>query len=218
MKKSKIQQKKPKDSIKQKIPGNMSITKIKSKTPSDKQESFTLPPQRAQKAKKIPKTMIKLPSDHGSQKRIGKELKSINKSPPPKSSELYETRSKYPNSNGKIPVKEKSIGKSPPRFSPKDFQKLPSRKGFVKTKKETKSVNRPPTKQIIKKTPERTKERKLPSTFGIKVKEPRKQTNRAPNPKIVQKTPDKRKSNPPPTVQLSSKKIPKTKIKRKKPK
>ena len=218
MKKPKIRQKKPKDSIKQKTPRDPSLPKIRSKVPNDLKDSFTLPPQKTQTRKKIPKSVVKLPSDQGSQKRLDKSQKSINRLPPSKTYQSRKARIKNPNSSGKIPIKEKTPGKSPPKYSTKEYRQLPSRKGVVSSKKIAKSVNKPPSKQIISKTPEKPKSRSPPSTFGMKVKKPLKQTNRAPSPKIIQKKPAKEKSILPPTIHLPTEKIPKTKIKGKKPK
>jgi hypothetical protein len=218
LKKLKIRQKKPKDSIKQKTPRDPSLPKIRSKVPNDSKDSFALPPQKTQTRKKIPKNVVKLPSDEGSQKRLDKSKKSINQPPPFKTYQSKKKQIKHLNSSGKIAIKEKSPGKSPPKYSTKNYRQLPSRKGAVSSKKIAKTVNKPPSKKIISKTPKKLKNRIPPSTFGMKIKKPLKQTNRAPSQKIVEKTPAEKKSILPPTINLPSEKIPKTKIKGKKPK
>ena len=213
MKKDRIHQKKPKDSIKQKTPDEIDIDTIVGKIPKDKGESFVLPPRKPLQYDQIPKSEVKTPSNHGSQKIRPKDISPTN-TPPPRESESFKNiKTKRPADHGKI-IKKSKVQSHTPKKSQERKQVPPSRKGLDTSKKSRKSINRPLSRQIRTKTPRKTAIRSPPATSQLEKKKTDRKSNQSPPPMISQKTP-KQKKPIPPTVRD---KIPKTKIKEKKPK
>jgi hypothetical protein len=210
----KIFQKKPKDSIRQKTPANDHLSDVKGKTPQDTGEDFSLPPRRVTKSESIPKSDVKVPSNHGSQKIRQKDISPVNKPPIRKSNDFKTIQSKQPGKQGKILQKIKIQSKTPKKTI-KERQSPPSRKGIDESKKSRRSINKPLSKQIRSKTPSKTSVRLPPATSQLEKKKQDRTYNQPPPPKITHKKPSNRKQIPPPTVK---EKIPKTKIKDKKPK
>ena len=213
MKKDKIHQKKPKDSIRQKTPAKSHIQSVEEKIPKDSGDDFALPPRKITQREKIPKSEVKVPSNHGSQKIRQKDVSPSNKSPIRETNSFKDIKNKQPRDQGKIIQKIKIQSKTPERPSQKK-QVPPSRKGLDESKKSRKSINRPLTRQIRTKTPRKTSVRSPPATSQLEKKKLDRQSNQSPPPKIVQKTPNKKKLLPPTAIRS---KIPKTKIKEKKP-
>lgn len=213
LKKDKIHQKKPKDSIKQKTPEETHISSVEVKIPKDSGESFALPPRKTPQYEQIPKSEVKTPSNHGSQKIRQKDISPINTPPPRESHSLRKIKTKRPTDYGKN-IQKSKVQSHMPKRSQEIKQKLPSRKGLDNSKKSRKSINRPLSKQIRTKTPRKTAIRSPPATSQLEKKKLDRKSNQSP-PIISQKQPGKKKHFIPPTVRN---KIPKTKIKEKKPK
>lgn len=212
MKKYKIHQKKPKDSIKQKTPGETHIPSVIEKIPKDSGENFTLPPRKPLQYEQIPKSEVKAPSNHGSQKIRQKVISPANTQPPRENYSFKDIKTKQPADHGKI-IQKSKVPSHTPKRSQERKQKPPSRRGLVNSKKSRKSINRPLSKQIRSKTPRKTAIRSPPATSKLEKKKVDRKSNQAP-PMISQKKPGKKTPLPPPTVRD---KIPKTKIKEKKP-
>ncbi|MFX1284866.1 MAG: hypothetical protein ACFFB5_14490 [Promethearchaeota archaeon] len=215
MARQKIREKKPSDKIKSKIPVSSREQEIKQKTPEKYDvESFELPPPKQRGG--IAKDEVKLPSDHGS---FDQNKKDSFKStlPPIKESVPYEAKS--PSNKGLIPnstSKKSALNKKTP--VPKQINKIntiPRSTGVVHSKKAlSNTVNRPPPK-IQRKIPKKGSN-KHPIMGGKK--ENKTSINQPPPPKIHMKTPVKKKITPPPIFEDIKAKIPKTKLKAKKPK
>lgn len=212
----KIREKKPRNNIKIKIPTSSRVQEIKQKTPdSSDLKSFEIPPPKERRG--IPKDEVKLPSQHGSSDQNKKESIDSNISPPINESVLYEAKS--PTKKGLIPkgVRKKFLlDKKTP--IPKQINKIDTilrSRGVVHSKKAlSNTVNRPPPLKSQEKIP-----KKAPiqhHTAGVK-KEQKSAINRPPPPKIHKKTPAKKKIIPPPIFDDIKTKIPKTKLKTKKP-
>ncbi|MHA1945430.1 MAG: hypothetical protein ACXAC6_15060 [Candidatus Hodarchaeales archaeon] len=213
MKKDKITQKKPTDSIKQKTPAKYHIPSVSEKIPNDSGDNFALPPRKISQHEKIPKAVVKVPSNHGSQKIRQKDVSPLNTPPKRDYSSYKNVQTKQPTDQGKTIQKIKIQSKTPER-SPQKEQVIPSRKGLDESKKSRKSINKPLAKQIRTKKPRKTSLRSPPATYQLEKKKLDRQSNQSPPPKIVQKTPNKKKPLPPTAI---SSKIPKTKIKEKRP-
>jgi len=211
-KKDRIHQKKPKDSIKEKTPDETHIPTVIGKIPKDEGEDFALPPRKPLQNDKIPKSEVKAPSNHGSQKVRPKDISPTNTPPPRENKSFKGIRTKRPVDHGKI-IQKSKVPSHTPKKSKERKQKPPSRKGLDNSKKSRKSINRPLPKQIRTKTPRKTTVRSPPATSQLEKKKTDRKSNQSP-PMISQKTPKQEKSLPP-TVRD---KIPKTKIKEKKPK
>jgi hypothetical protein len=156
---------------------------------------------------------VKVPSNHGSQKIRQKDVSPSNKSP------IRESKSLKDNKNKKLRDKVKSIQKikiqsKTPQRSPQKDRVIPSRKGLDESKKTRKSVNKPLTRQIRTKKPRKSSIRSPPATYQLEKKKLDRQSNQSPPLKIVQKTPNNKKPLPPTAIRS---KLPKTKIKEKKP-
>jgi len=213
LKKNRIHQKKPKDSIKVKTPDETNAPTVFGKIPKDAGENFALPPRKSLQNDQIPKSEVKAPSDHGSQKIRKKDISPTNTPPPRESHSFKNMKTKQPVDHGKIIQKSKVQSQTPKRIQEKR-RELPSRKGLDKSKKSRKSINRPLSKQIKTKTQRKTTIRSPPATSQLEKKNVDRKFNQSPPSKISQKTPKQKRPLPPPTVRD---KIPKTKIKEKKP-
>ena len=213
MKKHKIHEKKPRDSIRHKTPDSSSLPSVSEKTPKESGENFVLPPKKASHHEKIPKSEVKVPTSHGSQKIRQKDVTPLNKSPEREYNSFRTVQEKQPTDQGKRIQKSKVPSRTPRRTPPKR-EILPSRKGIDESKKSRKSINKPLPKQIRTKTPKKTSVRLPPATSRLEKKKLRNASNKSPPPKIVHKTPEKKKALPPTAVRD---KIPKTRIKTKKP-
>ena len=208
----KIRQKKPTDSIREKIPSDSSISKnsIKVKTPS--KESFKLPPPRPQTKNSIPKSQITPPSDYGGQKIRQKDINPVNNPPPGMDKNLIGSHNQKPSSRGLTPERDKTPGMIPPEHVQENLRRPPSTHGVVDDKKLSRSINKPLQKQVREKTPANKIRQPPPSHSPLKEKIPEHIVNKSP-PQITQKVP--KDKIPPPTI---LDKIPKTKIKNKEPK
>ncbi len=210
----KIREKKPRNNIKSKIPTSSREHEIKQKTPDSYDlKSFELPPPMERRG--IPKDEVRLPSRYGSADQNKKESISSNISPPINESVLYEAKS--PTKKGSIPKVIRLLDKKTP--IPKQINKIdtiPRSTGVVHSKKAlSNTVNQPPPPKIQEKIP-----KKAPiqhHSMGAK-KEQKSAINQSPPPKIHKKTPVKKKIIPPPIFDDIKTKIPKTKLKTKKPK
>jgi hypothetical protein len=183
------------------------------KIPEDLGDNFELPPRKTPKNEKIPKSDVKVPSNHGSHKIRQKDISPSNKPLIRESRDIKRIKDKKPRDKGKAIQKIKIRSKTPERRF-KKRQVLPSRKGLDESKKSRKITNKPLPKQIRTKTPKKMSVRSPPPTSRLEKKKLDRESNRSPPPKIVQKTPDKQKPLPPTAIRD---KIPKTKIKEKKP-
>ncbi len=218
MARQKIHEKKPSNNIKSKIPVSSGEQEIKQKKPDSYDvKSFELPPPKEKRG--IPKNEVRLPSRHGSSDQNKKGSFDPNISPPINESVLYEAKS--PSNKGLIP---KSVRKKVPLEKkipiPKQINKivtLPRSTGALHSKKAlSNTVNQPPPPpQIHKKTSKKATIQY--HTMGAK-KERKSTVNKPPPPKIHKKTPAKKKTIPPPIFDDVNTKIPKTKLKTKKPK
>ncbi|WP_455142894.1 hypothetical protein [Candidatus Hodarchaeum mangrovi] len=208
----KIRQKKPTDSIREKVPSEGSIPKnsIKVKTPDE--TDFKLPPPRAQERNSIPKSQITPPSDFGSQKIRLKDSNPVNNPPPIDDRNLNNNHSQKPSSHGFIHQRDKTSGINPPENVHEDLFRPPSKHGVINDKKQLRSINQPLQRQIREKTPGKEVRQPPPTHSPLKEKTPDQIVNKSP-PKIIQKHP--KDKIPPPTV---PEKIPKMKIKNKEPK
>ncbi|MHA1206366.1 MAG: hypothetical protein ACTSSO_02220 [Candidatus Hodarchaeales archaeon] len=209
-----IHQKKPKDSIKEKTPNETHIPTVIGKIPQDTGESFSLPPRKPLHNGQIPKSEVKAPSNYGSQKKRSKDLSSTNTPPPREDRSFKDMKSKRPADHGKIIQKSKVQSHALRKFQERK-QKPPSRKGLDSSKKSRRSINRPLSRQIQAKTPRKTTIRSPPATSQLEKKKTDRKSNQSPPSLISLKTPEQKRPLPPPTVRD---KIPKTKIKEKKPK
>ncbi len=212
MKEDKINQKKPTDSIKQKTPAKSHIPSVSEKIPKDSGDNFALPPRKTPQHEQIPKLEVKVPSNHGSQKIRQKDISPANTPPKRDNNSFKDIYTKQPTDHGKKIQKMKIQNKRPER-SPQKEQVIPSRKGLDESKKSRKSVNKPLAKQIRTKTPKKSSVRSPPATSKLEKKKLDQESNKSP-PRIIQKKLTKEKSLPPTAIRS---KIPKTKIKEKKP-
>ncbi|MHA2245436.1 MAG: hypothetical protein ACXADY_10765 [Candidatus Hodarchaeales archaeon] len=190
---------------------------MKQKTPdSYNEKSFKLPPPKERR--RIPKDEVNLPSHHGSSDQNKKTSFESNISPPINESVLYKAKS--PTNKGLIP---KSIHKksAPDKKTPihKKIMKIrtiPSSTGVVHSKKAlSNAINQPPPSRIQEKTPK--KDTSKYSTIGAK-KDKKNSVNQPPPPKFHNKIPGKKTILPPPIFEDKKTKIPKTRLKSKKPK
>ena len=244
--KQKIRKKKPSNDITSKIPINSRDQDIKQKIPASFDgKSFELPPPKERRG--IPKDEVKLPSRYGISDQDKKESKDSNTSPPVEEPILYEEKfptkkGLIPKSlRKKVPFDKKT----PKTRQNNKIDKIPSSKGVHSKKELSNSINRPPPPKIHPKTPqdsirsptiggnERQKNtlNQLPPIIKGKIPKPsiqhstkggiKKQknvVNQPPPPKIRIKSPVKKKIIPPPIFDDIKTKIPKTRVKTKKPK
>ena len=214
----KISEKKPSNNIKSKVPASSGEQEIKQKAPdSYNVKTFELPPPKERRG--IPKDEVKLPSHHGSSDQNKKASFELNISPLIKESVLYEAKS--PTKKGLIPksVRKKSAldKKTPIPKQIKKIRTIPSSTGVVHSKKAlSKTVNQPPPPPRIQdKTPKKATIQY--PTKGAK-KDQKNSVNQPPPPKIHNKIPVKKTIIPPPIFDDKKTKIPKTRLKIKKPK
>lgn len=244
MTRQKIRKKKPSDNITSKIPVSSRNQEIKQKTPvSFDDKSFELPPPKTRG--RIPKDNVKLPSRYGIFDQNRKEAHISNISPPVNGIHPYEAKS--PTNKGLIPKNAQLNKKTPIPKQVKKIDTIPRSIGVVNSKKELfDTINKPPPLKIHKKTPQNNMaqhptigakkesnnalnqrppriQEKHPkqsliqhSTKGAQ-KEPKNIRNQPP-PKIHKKTPVKKEVIPPPIFGDIKTKIPKTRLKTKKPK
>jgi len=243
----KIRKKKPSDNITSKIPVSSRDQEIKQKAPNSFDgKSFELPPPKERR--RIPKDEVKLPSRYGISVQNKKESKDSNISPPIKEIILYEAKSPTKkglipkSSRKKVPFNKKT----PKSRLVNKIDTIPGSKGVIHSKKElSNSVNRPPPPKIRTKTPrdsiqsptmgvikaQNNVTNQLPPIIKGKIAKPsiqhstkggkKKQknvVNQPPPPKIHIKSPVKKKIIPPPIFNDIKTKIPKRRVKTKKPK
>ncbi|MHA2224564.1 MAG: hypothetical protein ACXAC8_05140 [Candidatus Hodarchaeales archaeon] len=244
MVKWKIKEKKPKNPIKQKIPKDTKNLNIIHKVPTDIKNDFELPPP---KKSQLPKRNVIIPSRHGILEKEDLFEIQTNFPPPtsdqsvsnsnhkPKSSPVDKKSNRFitskiltqsssdnkgqnfvPSQKGVVPKgirKKSAINKPVPTPKSPEKQKIiPSSKGGS-SNKPINVINRPLTnnqKQNSSKT--RVKEKK-PSTKGMVVRK-LKDKNKPLLKEIKVKTPTKKQMIPPPSF---TDKIPKTRIRKKKP-
>ncbi|MHA2073175.1 MAG: hypothetical protein ACXACU_01860 [Candidatus Hodarchaeales archaeon] len=210
----KIRDKKPKDSIKEKVPKKNNDIKIRHKEPAKYDESFELPPRKQNKEKIIPKKEIFSPSNQGTRNKQGYDSTKSN-IPPPILEKLSRQRNKeniLPSSKGYVPKKFKdgSANKTIPIKKTKKVKIsiIPSSSGSKKTRG---IVNKPPS-FIKNKKPKKVT---IPTSLSSSSKTKQNRIiSKNPPKKIESKTPSKKKIRPPPTFK---ERIPKTQIKKKKP-
>lgn len=216
MTRQKIREKKPSNNIKSKVPVSSREQEIKQKTPDSYDvKSFEPPPRKERKG--IPKEDVELPSRYGISDQNKKVSTDSNITPPSNESVLYEAKS--PTSKGVIPkgVRKKLPldKKAPISMQINKIGTIPRSTGVVRSKKAlSNTVNQPPPKiqsKISKKAPIQY------PTMGAK-KEQKNAVNKPPPPKIHTNIPAKKKIIPPPIFDDMKTKIPKTKLKTKKPK
>lgn len=209
----KIRDKKPKDIIKKKTPKKEKDFKIKHKKPSNEDESFDLPPRKQNKEDIIPKKEILPPSNQGIRNQR-ESYSSKSNIPPPMSERSRRQRSRdnlQPSSKGYIPKKVKD-GATNKTITPKvpkkvKIEKAPSSRGSKKIKD---LVNKAPSSIKNKKFKKET----LATLRGSPKTRRKKISSKKPPRKIEKKTPSKKKIILPPTFE---ERIPKTRIKKKKP-
>lgn len=215
MTRQKIHKKKPSNDIQSKIPLSSREQEIKQKTLDIYDDnSFELPPPKERRG--ILKEEMTSPSRHGSLDQNRKALIDSNISPPRDESVLYESKS--PTRKGLIPkgVRKKSAlhKKTPIPEQINKIHTIPRSTGVVHSKKTlSNTVNQPPPK-IQEKSPKRSVIQYR--NMGAQ-KERRSAINKPPPTKIHKKLPSKKKIIPPPIFDDIKTKIPKTKVKIKKP-
>ena len=210
----KIRDKKPKDVIKKKTPKKEKDIKIQHKKPSKEDESFELPPRKQNKEVFIPKKEKFPPSSHGT--RNNREPNSSKSNIPPPMSERPSRQRNKEN----IPLSSK--GSERKKFEDNFANKTTPIKKTKIVKKENIPISSGSKKKksIVNKSPSFIKYKKpkreaIPATLrsSSKTKENRI-INQNPPKKIENETPSKKKIIPPPTFE---ERIPKTRIKKKKP-
>lgn len=243
----KIHKKKPGDYITSKIPVSSRNQEIKQKTPASFDgKSFELPPPKVRG--RIPKDGIKLPSRYGISIQTKKEALNSNISPPVNGIHPHEAKSPTNKGLIPRNAQKSQLNKKTPISKQvKNIDTIPRSTGVVNSKKELiDTINKPPPPKIRKKIPQnhiaqnptigakkgsnnalnqrppRIQEKRPKqsliqhSTKGAQ-KEPKNIRNQPP-PKIHTKTPIKKEVIPPPIFGDIKTKIPKTRLKTKKPK
>ena len=244
----KIRKKKPTDNIKSKIPASSRSQKIKQKIPTSFDgKSFELPPPKTsggipKDGIKLPSSHggfdqdkkeaivsnisppaneallygVKAPTKKGLvPKNAQKRLQLNKKTPIPKLAKKIET---VPRSAGVISSKKElfdTINKPPPpRIHEKSPRNNTAQHPTLGAKKESNNALNQSPPRIQEKHPKRSS-----IQYSKKgAQKERKNTLNQPPPKIIQKTPVKKKLIPPPIFGDIKTKIPKTRLKTKKPK
>ncbi len=203
--------------MKEKTPTHENTPSIIEKTPEDSKEHFKLPPQRTREVKSIEKESVSHPTRRGAKDKKIKEESRKNLLPPMEHSQKR-GESLVPSNKGSLP---KSVRKKTPVN-----RKIPRQHKFPSTQKTVpptrKGVSKKKTNRIRNKAPPQVMNAKNldkkilpPPSINQKRKKDTKQfLNKVPPKSIVNKTPDKKKSVPPTIIKS---KIPKSKIKFKKP-
>jgi len=232
----KIREKKPGKKIIQKTPQSKNSAII-SKTPSGSEESFELPPPKTKIISKIPKTSIQPPSRHGERERQkndiqdgnvpppkptkspmkGKDYQTVQSKTPPKSPSQRERLGAPPSNHGALSKgirKKIAVNRPLPTPEHSDKESKTPRSIGSSSKKKSKFVNRPLPRIRSKEPPKAKSKIPPPTSKGVEKKKKHKAINRPIPKEIRTKTPSKKKIKPPPTFED---KIPKTRIKSKKP-
>ncbi|MFX0123368.1 MAG: hypothetical protein ACFFAE_06985 [Candidatus Hodarchaeota archaeon] len=248
MTRQKIRKKKPSDNITSKIPMSSRDQEIKQKTPTSFDgKSFELPPPRTRgripkDGVKLPSRYGSY--DQNKKESIDSNISPPINEFLPYEAKSPTNKGLIPKS---VQIKSQFNKKTPIPKQVNKIDTIPHSTGVVHSKKElSDTINKPPPPKIHKKTPQNNtahhptmgakKERnnalnrpppkiqeKSPTTPSIQhstkgaQKEPKNTLNQPP-PKIHKKTPVKKKVIPPPIFSDIRTKIPKTKLKTKKPK
>ncbi|MHA1940123.1 MAG: hypothetical protein ACW97P_00190 [Candidatus Hodarchaeales archaeon] len=177
----KVRSKKPKDSIKGKIPKHEMVTTIVQKTPNDSKEQFKLPPTR-KNGEKIVRKESAIPSTKGGISKSKRKKDPVNQKVPMRIKDKQDHKSTPPTRRGIAKKKpHRIINKRPPRALHK---KIPTRKtvpppSTLNSKQKSKEtiLNKTPPKSITQKRPMEPKSIP-PTTIKTKI------------PKIKRKTPE----------------------------
>ncbi|MHA2107836.1 MAG: hypothetical protein ACXABU_07135 [Candidatus Hodarchaeales archaeon] len=212
-----IRSKKPKDTIREKIPAHEIIPSITEKTPDDSEKQFKLPPSRNIEKFALKKESVTYPTNHGIKKREEEQKTNKNYLPPVTQSK-NKKESTIPSTKGSLPKSQRKkdpVNRKIPRRLPEveDRKSTPPTRRGISKKKSDRIINTKPPQAIQDKSPKR-KSSSTPITLTSKTIPKKTITNKTPPKSNIKKLPKQSKSIPPTIIKT---KTPKTKIKEKKP-